>query len=297
MKKIIELLFIMGFMALMGNAHAKTANDWLSECIENYHSESKEKNAVTLCSKAIELSPTNDEAYRYRGSAKSILGDDEGAIKDFDKAIEFGDGYAFYYYLRGASKFALNNITAAYEDYLLFMEAENPNENQVSTYCETIANDAAELNNEQLKNPKLREFHQKCISEFQDYIDESPKSGYQKSRSIDAYHKIARTQTLLKDYRGALKSYDAALKIDDEDRTSLGERGTFKEIYLKDNQGALSDYNRAISLADDQSVWYSERAALYRKLNMKQEACADLKKIVELDNTQMYWEDTEYCKP
>ncbi len=47
--------------------------------------------AVKLFTKAIEIYPQLSEAYLERGNAQNISGEKEGAIADYDKAIEMGN--------------------------------------------------------------------------------------------------------------------------------------------------------------------------------------------------------------
>ena len=65
-------------------------------------------------------------AYNNRGVAKSSLGDKEGAIKDYDKAIELRPDYAKAYYNRGNAKSSLEDKDSAIKDYSRAIEL-NPN--------------------------------------------------------------------------------------------------------------------------------------------------------------------------
>lgn len=291
MNKLIGLIFLASGIFLASNAHAKTADDWLSECVASYDADEYAK-ALTSCNKAIDLDVDNEGAYRHRGNVKYSFEDYQGAIVDYDKAIELSDGYAFYYYLRGRAHSGAGDITLAYEDYLRFIEQDN----RILTYCELIAGDASDLSEEQLKNPKLREFHARCISEFAASASDAPKNEYEKSVAIEAYQNIAKIKILLRDYSGALETYNAAVSIDKNNYLVLQERGALKEL-MADNEGALKDYNRAVAIDVDVPFLLEARAALYRKLNMKAEACADYQKSAEINGTDIYAEDEEYCKP
>ena len=60
--------------------------------------------AIRNYDKAIELNPKDAKAYVNRGLAKINLGDNEGAIRDSDKAIELNPQYAEAYVNRGFAK-------------------------------------------------------------------------------------------------------------------------------------------------------------------------------------------------
>jgi tetratricopeptide (TPR) repeat protein len=51
------------------------------------------------------IAPQDAKAYNNRGFAKSKLGDQKGAITDFDTAIKIDPQYAEAYFYRGGHKF------------------------------------------------------------------------------------------------------------------------------------------------------------------------------------------------
>ena len=61
--------------------------------------------------------PTLAWAYNNRGSAKFNLKDYQGAIEDYDKAIELDPNYAKAYNNRGAAKGNLGDNQGAIKDY------------------------------------------------------------------------------------------------------------------------------------------------------------------------------------
>jgi tetratricopeptide (TPR) repeat protein len=65
---------------------------------------------------AIQLFPNSALVYRYRGRARSDLGDKKGAIADFDKAIRLDPNYADAYGGRGRARSALGDKKGAIAD-------------------------------------------------------------------------------------------------------------------------------------------------------------------------------------
>jgi S1-C subfamily serine protease len=65
---------------------------------------------------AIEINPQYVYAYYNRGNAKSALGNNQGAINDYDRAIEIAPQDADAYYNRGIAKSALGNNQGAIGD-------------------------------------------------------------------------------------------------------------------------------------------------------------------------------------
>ena len=74
--------------------------------------------AVLDYNKALELSPTEIcLVYSMRGNAKRNLGDFDGAISDQNKALDFDPLYADGYFNRSSAKFQKGDLEGAIEDY------------------------------------------------------------------------------------------------------------------------------------------------------------------------------------
>ena len=74
--------------------------------------------AVLDYNKALELSPTEIcLVYSMRGNAKRNLSDFDGAIDDQNKALDFDPLYADGYFNRGIAKFQKGDSDGAIEDY------------------------------------------------------------------------------------------------------------------------------------------------------------------------------------
>ena len=64
--------------------------------------------AIADYNKAIAINPQNANSYNNRGIAKSNLKDYQGAIADYNKAIEIDPQLAVAYNNRGLAKYSLN---------------------------------------------------------------------------------------------------------------------------------------------------------------------------------------------
>ncbi len=76
-----------------------------------------EQGAIIDYNLAITLNPKYVEAYGNRGNAKAALGDKQGAIIDYNLAIDLNPKYTNAYVNRGNAKFRLGNKQKAIADY------------------------------------------------------------------------------------------------------------------------------------------------------------------------------------
>ena len=77
------------------------------------------RGAIRLFNRAIEFAPDNLFAYFSRGQAKFHEGDYRGAITDYDQVIDLDPGYAFAYTLRGDAKERLGDKQGARQDHAI----------------------------------------------------------------------------------------------------------------------------------------------------------------------------------
>ena len=87
-----------------------------SQGLEKYEA-GNYQGAITDYDKAIEINPQDAGAYSNRGSAKDDLGDYQGAIVDYDKAIEINPQYASAYLNRGIARELVNDLAGACSDW------------------------------------------------------------------------------------------------------------------------------------------------------------------------------------
>ncbi|MDB9394841.1 tetratricopeptide repeat protein, partial [Microcystis aeruginosa] len=73
--------------------------------------------AIADYNQAINIKPDYALAYNNRGNAKYDLGDYQGAIADYNQAINIKPDYALAYYNRGIAKYDLGDYQGAIADY------------------------------------------------------------------------------------------------------------------------------------------------------------------------------------
>lgn len=92
--------------------------------------------AIKDYTKAIELNPKNENSYNGRGKAKSEMGDYQGALEDYTKAIEFNPKSAWTYLSRGNTKFELGDKSGACLDWSKAKELGSIGAiNNITSFC------------------------------------------------------------------------------------------------------------------------------------------------------------------
>ena len=182
MKKLILFLVVLNLISF-----GQTAEDYFNKGISKFSLEDY-NGAVEDFNKAIQLKPDYANAYYNRGRAKGNLKDYTGAIADFNKAIQLKPDYADAYNKRGRAKGNLKDYTGAIADY------------------------------------------SKAIQLNPDYAD--------------AYNNRGVAKDDLQDYTGAIADYSKAIQLKPNDADAYNNRGVAK-YYLKDMNGACKDWTKA----------------------------------------------------
>jgi tetratricopeptide (TPR) repeat protein len=87
-----------------------------------------------------------------------------------------------------------------------------------------------------------------------------------------------------KDYKGAIKDYDKAVKLDKDNKVAYFNRGTC-ELALKDYNSAMTDFSKTIELDPKYVYAYYSRATAFVSQQKYVESLPDLDKTIELDPT------------
>ncbi len=211
-----------------------TAEEWFNSAYNKGES-GDYQGAIADYNQAINIKPDYADAYYNRGIAKKNLGDKQGAIADYNQAINIKPDYADAYNNRGLAKSDLGDKQGAIADY-----------NQ-------------------------------AIKIKPDYAD--------------AYNNRGSAKDDLGDKQGAIADYNQAIKIKPDYAYAYNNRGSAKDD-LGDKQGAIADYNQAIKIKPDYAYAYNNRGLAKSDLGDKQGAIADYNQAAQLysqqDNMEMY---------
>ncbi|MFA6571237.1 MAG: tetratricopeptide repeat protein, partial [Bacteroidota bacterium] len=215
--------------------------------------------AIADYNNAIEINPKYTEAYFNRGNAKSTLGDNQEAIADYNKAIEINPQYAEAYFNRGNLKSTLGDKQEAIADYNKVIEI-NPKDAKAYTNRGVTKSDLGDK--------------QGAIADYNNAIEINPKFA-------EAYCNRGNAKSALGDKQGAIADYNKAIEIRPKYAIAYYNRGAIKSD-LGDMQGAIADYNKAIEINPMDASAYCNRGATKCDLGDMQGAIADYNKAIEI---------------
>lgn len=178
---------------------------------------------VAAGSAALAAEPAMD--YLAQGQKKYQAKDYQGALADFDLAVNAAPKNAEAYYWRGVTKIDLKLSKSAITD---FDQAIRLKKNYTDAYYE-------------------RAYAKSEIGDYQGALKDLDKVIALKPDDVNAYNERGWVKMQLGDHRGALRDSDKAIALDPNWATSYRVRGDAKNK-LQDFNGAIADWQKAIQL-------------------------------------------------
>ena len=215
--------------------------------------------AMDAYTKAIELNPTDADAYNNRGNAKDALGQHDAAVADLDRAIELNPTDADAYNNRGVVKRALGQHDAAVADYDRAIEL-NP------TY-------AFAYNNRGNAKDALGQ-HDAAVADLDRAIELNPTDA-------DAYYNRGNVKDALGQHDAAVADLDRAIELNPTYAFAYNNRGVVKRA-LGQHDAAVADYDRAIELNPTDADAYNNRGNVKDALGQHDAAIADYRQALVL---------------
>ncbi|MBC6480408.1 MAG: tetratricopeptide repeat protein [Hormoscilla sp. GM7CHS1pb] len=207
--------------------------------------------AVEANSKAIDIKP-HPFAYNNMGVARYNLGDKEGAIADYNKAIEIKPDYALAYNNRGNARYNLGDKEGAIADYNKAIEIE-------------IKPDyALAYNNRGLARDDLGD-KEGAITDYNKAIEIKPDYALAYNNRGNARYNLG----------GAIADYNKAIEIKPDYALAYYNRGNAR-YNLGDKEGAIADYNKAIEIKPDDAYAYMSRGAVHFLMKDTQKGIEDI---------------------
>ena len=239
---------------------------------QKYNAEDSE-GAINDYNQAIELNPDNAEIYKSRARAKAKLGDHRAAIADYDQAIILNPDDAYGYYNRGQVKKSLGDYVDAIEDFTHAIELMRKNKR---TYF--IYNDRADAKLE-LKD------YRGAIEDWTHAINLEPENPH----TYYLYNERGKTKRKLEDHEGAMDDFTHAIKLKPNDAYAYINRGFAKKA-LDDHEGAIEDFTHAVRCKVDDVYGYKKRGMAKAALRDHKGAIEDFTHVIKLqpDNPAPY---------
>ncbi len=235
--------------------------------------------ALEYIQKALSITPNDPQLLYLSGSAKYMVGDDEGCIEDLDKVIEINRKQPMAYVYRGAAKAALGEHWEGIKDLnkavKLDPECSLAYAHRGRAYQ---FNKEGELFGEGVELTR-------AISDFDWAIKLKPEDPeYRYLRARAKVHSTGYKPEII------LEDYDKAIELDSEFARGYFGRGTYK-AELERFDEAIEDFDKCIELDPDYALAYSNRGMAKKLTHRFEEALEDFNKAVEIepDNGLFYF--------
>jgi len=216
--------------------------------------------AIADYNQALAINPQSEMFYINRGNVKQNLGDTQGAIADYDQAIAINPKSFPAYYNRGTAKFTLGDKQGAIADY----------------------NQAIDINAIMSWTYTRRGVAKRDLGDVQGAIANYNQALAINPKEAGTYNNRGTAKSDLGDKRGAIADYNQAIAINPKEAGAYNNRGTVKSD-LGDKQGAIADYNQAIAINPKEAGAYNNRGTVKSDLGDKRGAIADYNQAIAIN--------------
>jgi tetratricopeptide (TPR) repeat protein len=253
--------------------------------------------------KALRLlkTPSNDSEFYARGLAHDVLGNYDGAIADFDKALQLDPRRAAIYASRGNAYEAKNdyehaianfdraiqlepNRKRAYLDRARLFSSKKDWENSIADYDMAIQIDPEwaiayllRANDYYSKGDSAR-----ALADYNKAIQLDPKS-------VDAYSLRGMVYAMKGDFERAIPDFDKAIQLNPKETTAYVGRAN--AYFEKGNYDcAIIDFDKLIELTPQEPASYIGRGKAYSNKGDHERAMVDFDKAIQLSpqNAETY---------
>jgi tetratricopeptide (TPR) repeat protein len=260
----LSLRFLPLFILLQSFAFCQTGMNF-SQTAVNHLRKGEYVEALEYLNIAIQKEPGEPELYFLRGYSKYGLDDFIGAEMDYSRSIDISPYLADVFANRAIVRCQLQNYKGATEDFARALEMDGENGD--------IWFQRARLN-------LILKKHYSCIVDCNKAIQLH-------CQGESAYILRASAELEIKRYSEAIEDLDKAGKINPQNGYVLSQRGL---VWIEMNQvdSAIADYSRAILLDSANSYALFNRALAFLKKSEKVAALKDLNAVVRLSPYNSY---------
>ncbi|VIO79003.1 TPR repeat-containing protein YrrB [Bradyrhizobium ivorense] len=214
---------------------------------------------------AIQLDPTNADAFHNRADLMLRNGALEAAIADYSQAVGLNGKFSSAYNGRGNALRERGQVDEAIADFNKAIELDPKSPFAYNGRANALR-DKGES--------------EKAIKDYAQAISIDPKYA-------TAYIGRANAYSDQSNWAAALADYDAAIAIDSRDPTGFNNRGTAYQ-----NKGeldkAIADYSQAIALDSKRAAFYFNRALAYHLKEDLDRAAADYSSAIRIDSNYAF---------
>ena len=208
--------------------------------------------------KAQELAPELGILWMYKGFSYRNMGDLDKALASFSNYISKNptDTTAYSYILRGKMKYELGDFQGAVKDYEMAIQLK-PFEEKYQYYRFIALYDDAQYVNALQAVNRLTEINPgfygyyyykgnifQQLEQYDSAIYMYNIAIFKNSRNSDSYFQRAKAYFQIGNPERALEDFNAAIQRDSSDPSYYAERGNCKFV-LNDNEGACVDWRQA----------------------------------------------------
>ncbi|HIK10522.1 MAG TPA: tetratricopeptide repeat protein [Oscillatoriaceae cyanobacterium M33_DOE_052] len=258
---------VFSFLALMslgwllwGNYEQNRITELQTRGLERARSGDKQ-GAIQEFNSAIELNPNNAEAYYKRANALYDLGDYQDAVEDYTVAIRINPSYVNSYFNRGLTYYEMGKYREAIADYTMTIKL-NPKD--ADAY-----------------NKRGVAYHQ--LGDYSAALQDYTKAIALNPKDPTAYINRGLSASAAGNKQSAIADYTEALRQDPNNADAFYSRGRAR-FFLADYKGAMEDYTEAIEHNPDNSAIYANRCGAYLNLAQYELAIADCTKALEINS-------------
>ena len=233
------------------------------------------KNDITIFDDVIAKNPDVGHCYWARGNSKFNVDDIQGALSDYNEAINHNYKYATAYNSRAKCYFKMDSLKLAIDGYT---EAINIDNKYALAY----------YNRAHAKQKQM---------DYAASIDDYKKAIENKIENIAfVYNEMSFSQFNLNDFPNALISVNKAIEADPKFASEYIVNKAKIEYLLNDYDASLKDYNKAIEGNPKNDMAFYNRAILKLAMKDTADACNDFSKASELGNIKANDAIILFCK-
>ncbi|MEA2784073.1 MAG: hypothetical protein QOF71_177 [Candidatus Eremiobacteraeota bacterium] len=219
----------------------------------------KFKEAIVVLDPYLAQNPRDARAFVLRGDCKADLGDNEGALKDYNSAIKIEPEYEYAYVTRCETRLALDDAAGALRDCDIAV--------RLNATDALAFEDRADVQFQ-------REAYDLALQDYDKAIELGRSSAYVYAARCD-------TERLLHKEDRARADCEKALAIDPKSRRGLWSRGRLALVQTRYTDG-IADLNAYISQEPKKSdVAYYFRGLAYNRIRSYPLALEDLQTYVQ----------------